>query len=126
MSTFGDRLRKLRQDREDKPRQEDVATSIGYSRATYANWEIGRGEPDHNALRALSKYFNCSTDYLLGLSELINPQPSLSISKKDDIDELDLVIAASKDGEYGQKASPELRLIIKDIIKEELDKRQKE
>ena len=116
MGTLGDRLRRLRQEREDKPRQEDVAVATGYSRATYANWEIGRGEPDHNALRALSKYFNCTTDYLLGLSNKHRPD-----SAKDDEEiELDFRIAANNDDGHGQEPSPELKRLVQEIIKEEL------
>ncbi|AFM43005.1 putative transcriptional regulator [Desulfosporosinus acidiphilus SJ4] len=122
MGTLGDRLRKLRLEREDKPRQEDVALAIGYSRATYANWEIGRGEPDHDALRALSKYFNCTADYLLGLSDQAKQFPS----KDDEEFELDFRIAANNEDGYGKEPSPELKRFIKEIIQEELDKVKKE
>ena len=120
MGTLGDRLKKLRQERTDKPRQEDVALATGYSRATYANWEIGRGEPDHNALRALSKYFNCTTDYLLGLSDQARIDPTENIEE-----EFNFVLAAHNEGEYGREPSPELKAIIKGILKEELDKMKK-
>ncbi|WP_298203112.1 helix-turn-helix transcriptional regulator [Desulfosporosinus sp.] len=124
MGTLGDRLRKLRQEREDKPRQEDVAIATGYSRATYANWEIGRGEPDHDALRALSKYFNCSADYLLGLSDQYRSS-SLKAEESEDGIELDFRIAASNEDGYGREPSPELKRFVQDIIKEELDRVKK-
>ncbi|KJR47390.1 Phage repressor [Desulfosporosinus sp. I2] len=124
MGTLGDRLKKLRQERTDKPRQEDVAVATGYSRATYANWEIGRGEPDHNALRALSKYFNCTTDYLLGLSDQHRPSPPKNNEKDEEI-ELNFRIAANNEDGYGQEPSPELKRFVQEIIKEELYKVRK-
>lgn len=77
MNTLGEILKKLRNEKEGKLTQKDVALSIGYTRDTYANWEINRGQPDNNALRALARYFSCSTDYLLGLSDQKIPLPNI-------------------------------------------------
>ncbi|KLU61882.1 HTH-type transcriptional regulator Xre [Peptococcaceae bacterium CEB3] len=121
MNTLGDRLRKLRQEHESSPRQEDVAVSIGYSRATYANWELGRGEPDHDALRALARYYRCTTDYLLGLTD----RPRLESPSQEIEDDSNITLAANNEDGYGNAPSPELRQFIRNIIQDELKKREK-
>lgn len=49
--------------------QKDVATHLGVVTSCYANWEQGRTEPDTTTLTALAKYFDVTTDYLLGLED---------------------------------------------------------
>lgn len=46
--------------------QQEVADDLGFSRATYAHYEIGRREPDNEMLQKLADYFDVSTDILLG------------------------------------------------------------
>lgn len=53
--------------------QEEVAQSIGISRARYSHYETARSEPDHEVLESLANYFGVSTDYLLGLTD--DPKP---------------------------------------------------
>lgn len=53
--------------------QQNVADGIGVSRATYAHYEIDRREPDNNTLIKIAGFFNVSTDYLLGLTNLPRP-----------------------------------------------------
>lgn len=59
--TLGERLKKLRQ----KKTQQEVAESIGISRARYSHYENDRSEPDNDLLQKLSDYYGVSTDYLL-------------------------------------------------------------
>lgn len=61
---LGSRLKKLR----GKRNQEDIAKAVGLTRASYSHYENDRVEPDINTLQNLSKFFNVTTDYLLGLT----------------------------------------------------------
>lgn len=59
---------KLKQLRFDKNvTQEQVAKEIGVTKSCYANYEQGSREPSFQILIRLCKYFDVSTDYLLGL-----------------------------------------------------------
>lgn len=49
--------------------QQEVAEAINLSSNTYSRYERGYTKIDPDSLIALSKYFNVSTDYLLGLIE---------------------------------------------------------
>lgn len=66
------RIKELRQSR--KLRQSDLAAKLKVSQATLSNWESGRYEPDFEALKTMSDYFQVSVDYLLGHDE--PPSPS--------------------------------------------------
>lgn len=49
--------------------QDDVAKAIGVSRQALGKWANGETVPDILDFKKLAKYFNVSTDYLLGLTE---------------------------------------------------------
>jgi len=51
--------------------QQEVADALGFSRATYAHYEIGRREPDNEMLQKLADYFGTSTDSLLGRKDTL-------------------------------------------------------
>ncbi len=52
--------------------QEDVAQSLSISNKTVSKWENGVSTPDLSMLVELSKYYDVTTDLLLGLSEKKN------------------------------------------------------
>jgi len=58
---LGDRLKKLR----GNISQEEVAESIGISRARYSHYETERSQPDFETLKNLSDYFGVTIDYLV-------------------------------------------------------------
>lgn len=64
---FCDRLKELRQERNLSQMQ--LAKATGLSQSALARWELEKSEPTASALIVLSKFFNESTDYLLGLSD---------------------------------------------------------
>ena len=66
-STFANRLKELRV--EKGLSQEDFGKEIGVSRGSISYYEKEERVPDIVVLAAVSKYFNVSTDYLLGISE---------------------------------------------------------
>jgi len=58
------RIRDLREDMD--LRQIDVANATGIDQKTLSNYETGKTNPDSFAIIALSRFFNVTTDYLLG------------------------------------------------------------
>lgn len=80
---LANRLLKLRKEKDMT--QQEVSDAISIARPTYAQYEIGRREPDYATLGRLSKFFDCSTDFLLGLSDHKKPViVDLAAHRKDD------------------------------------------
>ena len=67
MNQLCNRLRELR-DRENIS-QNALANTLGITRASVNAWELGISAPNAQSLVMLSKYFNVSVDYLLGLND---------------------------------------------------------
>ena len=61
---FEDRLKGLR----GKVPSAAIAKDLGYVPGTYGAWENGTRQPGLVELVKICQHFNCSTDYLLGLS----------------------------------------------------------
>jgi Predicted transcriptional regulators len=64
MNIFGERLKILRIER--KIPQKDIAVELNITIRTYQYYEAGRLEPNLLNLVKLAKFFNVTTDYLLG------------------------------------------------------------
>jgi transcriptional regulator with XRE-family HTH domain len=62
--TLGDRLRRLRRERNET--QEAVAAAIGIRRASYTNIERGRDQPGRETLLALARHFRRPPESLIG------------------------------------------------------------
>ena len=58
------RIKDLREDMD--LRQIDVANATGIDQKTLSNYETGKTNPDSFAIIALARFFNVTTDYLLG------------------------------------------------------------
>ena len=69
------RVKELR--KELKLTQEDFAEQFGYTRTAISAWEIGRNEPSSTDMVKLANFFNVSTDYLLGKSNIRNAEKEL-------------------------------------------------
>lgn len=67
-----DRLNELRN--EKKWTQEDMANRVGIARTTYAMYEQGKRNPDYETLQKIADLFEVTTDYLLGRSDIRNPE----------------------------------------------------
>lgn len=74
------RMRNLREDA-DKTQQE-IADILMTSQTMYARYERGANELPIRHLITLSKYYNVTTDYFLGLSENKAPNWNNSNNKK--------------------------------------------
>lgn len=110
--SFGNILKKLRQD-EDLT-QEELAKKIDSSRSNIANYENDKNMPSVEILDKLSEIFNCSTDYLLGKSNIRN-------AEKVNIDDADIAFAS------GVKALNETnKMIIKNTLEALLAKQEKD
>ena len=68
------RLKELRTQRHML--QKDVAQRLGIDRTTYAKYESGASEPNHETLLKLSELFDVSADYLLGREMSRNVSPA--------------------------------------------------
>lgn len=66
------RIRDLREDRDLSQKQ--VAKILCCSQQVYSNYELGQRDIPTAILIALSKHYNVSTDYILGLTD--NPKQS--------------------------------------------------
>lgn len=65
---FGRRLKECRKNKGKN--QEQVAEQIGISRARYSHYENNHVEPDLDLIRKMADYFNVSSDYLLGRTDV--------------------------------------------------------
>lgn len=61
------RLRDLREDKDLA--QKEVAAFLGIDQRVYSNYEIGKREIPTRFVVALAKFYNTSTDYILGLTD---------------------------------------------------------
>lgn len=66
-TTFGERLRALRQ--EKNIGQIQLAKELDVGKSIVSLWELGRCEPTLSKLVAIAKYFGVSIDYLAGLED---------------------------------------------------------
>ena len=67
---FKDRLRQFRQERVLSAAE--IAVVFKKSEGAIRMWETGRAKPDADTLIKLAEYFECSVDYLLGLTAYRN------------------------------------------------------
>ena len=67
MTKFAERLKELRDEKEFS--QVAVAKGTGLSQNAIAQWENDKRVPNGNAIIALAKFFEVSTDYLLGVTD---------------------------------------------------------
>ncbi|GEM_PF-1658840 len=76
MNTFGERLRRLREERLEN--QDDIARLLNVTRATISKYETNDREPDIKFIRLLSKHFDVSVDFLFCESDTRNMPNSIS------------------------------------------------
>ena len=70
---FPKRLRSLLEGRT----QQDIATAIGKSRQTVSYYANGEAAPDYETIIKLADYFQVTTDYLLGVSDIKTPRADI-------------------------------------------------
>lgn len=105
--------------------QEELAEKINVSgKSVISNYEQGYSNPDLDTIKLFARLFDCTSDYILGLSNQHRPSPPKNNEEDEEI-ELDFTIAASNEDGYGKKPSPELKRLVHEIIKEELKRVKK-
>ena len=73
---FSERLKALRN--ELGFTQTQIANQLNVTQQTYAKWESGKGKPRATTLEKLASLLKVSTDYLLGNTDIKNPEETIS------------------------------------------------
>ncbi len=69
---YVERIRALREDRDIT--QQTIADILGTSQTMYARYERGANELPIRHLITLCKFYNVSADYILGITDKIQPK----------------------------------------------------
>ena len=78
LSKFPERLKELRE--EEGLSMGELSREIGtISQSTLSNYEGGKREPKLENIIELSRYFNCTTDYLTGESDIRNQEELIKL-----------------------------------------------
>jgi transcriptional regulator with XRE-family HTH domain len=93
--TFHVRLKQLR--KKHKLTQGELADLLGLKPTAISNYESKRNEPSFEKLIALSRYFDVSCDYLLGISDTYLPIGG-EVLDKDIVDFFTIYQKMSEDG----------------------------
>lgn len=83
MSTFGDRLKELRE--EVNLSQQELGITLNLSQSTIAYYESNKKQPSQATLKKMAKYFNVSTDYILAETDVPSPIAPLEPKKPKDL-----------------------------------------
>jgi hypothetical protein len=75
-------MNRLKEIREDKDLlQSDIAKILNVSQVAYSYYEIGKRQLPIDLLKKLAIYYQTSTDYLLGLTDVRTPYPKSILNK---------------------------------------------
>ncbi|MBD2845934.1 helix-turn-helix transcriptional regulator [Paenibacillus sp. IB182496] len=77
---FAKRLKQLRKKR--KYSMQEVADQVGVAKSTYAGYESGYRQPTLETTQAIARKLHTSADYLLGLTDHIDPQEPSSNARE--------------------------------------------
>ena len=91
---FGERLKTIRA--KNGISQATLATKLSVAQPTVASWEINRTSPPPEIITQLAKYFNVTTDYLLGNSPNPDPLPPDTATALKKVAELEAALAAER------------------------------
>ena len=76
--------------------QEKLGKILNLTQQAVARWENGSSEPDSENIQKLAKYFNVTTDYLLGNSNIPDPIPPDTATALKKVAELEAALAAER------------------------------
>lgn len=80
---FQKRLKELRS--EMGCTQEDMANKLNISKSAYGYYEQGKTTPDSSSISMLADFFNVSTDYLLGRTNIRNHPETFAAHTDEDM-----------------------------------------
>ena len=103
---FIERLKKLR--KKEKLTQKDIATFLNISQPAYQQFESGKKKMNLETMEKLADYFNVSTDYLLGKTDIPEPESDIDLDSA-----IDNSVAYD-----GKPITDNDREVIKDFLKE--------
>lgn len=78
-SKFSSRIKTLRLERGISG--EELGRITGVSKVSVWQWENGINYPNNNVLMKIASFFNVSTDYLLGISDVRNATSDISLDE---------------------------------------------
>ncbi|MCB5084152.1 helix-turn-helix domain-containing protein [Streptococcus mutans] len=107
---FTERLKALRL--EAGLTQKEIAQKLNMTQPAYAQWENGKREPSAKTLEKFASFFDVSTDYLLGKTNIKKEIPEGEELEK----ELDRAIDNSV-GFEGKPVSDYDREVIKEVLR---------
>lgn len=93
---FKERLKELR--KLNGITQKELAEHLGFTHVAVVKWENGQREPDFSTVVKIAKFFNVSTDYLLGKTDepsIILANEKISVPAQYE----DVLVALNNDGE---------------------------
>lgn len=85
MSTLSERIKKLRLEKDLT--QEEFGKLFGIVKSTVSLYENGKSTPDDELKKNIAQYFNCTLDYLMGVSGTRNPYEIQTIAAHHDGDD---------------------------------------
>jgi transcriptional regulator with XRE-family HTH domain len=88
MIDIGSRLRELR--KEKGFTQKEVALKLNIGQTTYAGYENNKSNPDLGMLDQLSNFYNVTTDYLIGKTDIKLTITEMTLLKEIDLDHEEL------------------------------------
>ena len=59
--------------------QKEMAENLGTSQPSYQNWEKGTRKPSRITLQQIANFFNVSTDFLLGETDIPDPESDIDL-----------------------------------------------
>lgn len=83
-NVFGKRLDELIELK--KIQQIDLANFFKVASSTVSQWKTGKRDPGLDMVKKIADYFNCTADYLLGLSDIRQPDVAMINAEREDND----------------------------------------
>jgi len=109
---FPERLKLLRT--EKRISQSLLATHLGVTQQAIARWEKGETEPDINTIQNLASFFDVSIDYLLGRTDVRNPN-----NKSDEDFPEDVKVLMRSVSKLTDKQKEIVKRLVQEFINEE-------
>lgn len=112
----GNRIKLLREEKRIK--QDELAKILSISPSAVGMYERDEREPNDELTLKLAEYFNVSTDYLLGKTDIRNPN-------KINLDDMEIAFASGIKG-LNKENQETLKNIMKDLLaKQDIDENKK-